>query len=93
MTPATQQITIARGERACINCRQYRQCYRDMEVQGEDYRKMVPVSFGFCLLHDRLCKAQRRPCKGFETKEAPRPVGAGRGVRRSRIKNTKESAP
>ena len=79
-TKATR-ITIGPRERACINCKQYRQCYRENPVPGEVYKAMIPVSFGYCALHEDRRGALRQPCKNFETKETPpRLVTTGAGA-------------
>lgn len=69
---AVTRITIGPRERACINCTQYRQCYRENPVPGEVYKTMTPLSFGYCILHDRQRGALRQPCRDFDAKENPR---------------------
>lgn len=66
---ATRQITVSTGERVCVNCTHYRQCYRKKEVPGEKYTMLVPVSFGYCLMHDKQRRALQQVCKGFETQK------------------------
>ncbi len=68
MTMTATRITIGPRERACINCTQYRQCYFESPVPGEVYKTMTPVSFGYCVLHERQRGALRQPCKDYETK-------------------------
>lgn len=69
MTTAAKHITVRTGERACINCTQYQQCFREETVPGEVYKKAIPVSFGYCTLHDCHRGALRRPCKNYKTPE------------------------
>lgn len=68
MSTATR-ITIGPRERACINCKQYSQCYREIPVPGETYRKLIPVSFGWCELHEGRRGALRQPCRDYEILE------------------------
>ncbi|NCE63685.1 hypothetical protein D1159_03605 [Pseudoflavonifractor sp. 524-17] len=69
---ATQQITISSKERVCINCTQYRQCWREDPVPGEVYKTMTPLSFGYCILHERQRGVLYRPCRDYEVKENSR---------------------
>lgn len=71
MAMTATRITIGPRERACINCKQYSQCYRENPVPGEVYKTMTPLSFGYCLLHERQRGALRQPCRDYETKSAP----------------------
>lgn len=67
MERATRRLTISTIERACINCKQYRQCYHENPVPGEVYKTMTPVSFGYCVLHGCQRGALRQPCRDYET--------------------------
>lgn len=71
MPTTAKQITIGPGERACINCTQYQQYYRESPVPGEAYRRLISVSFGFCRKHECNRGALRQPCRDYETKNAP----------------------
>ena len=70
MAMRATRITIGSRERACINCTQYRQCYREDPVLGEVYKAMIPLSFGYCLLHEQQRGALRQPCRDYEIKNA-----------------------
>ncbi|MCI8525762.1 MAG: hypothetical protein HFF17_07550 [Oscillospiraceae bacterium] len=64
----TQGINVEIGTRACINCIWYEKHYR--ENRG-NIRLYVPISTGYCLLHEQNRGALRQPCKDYETKESP----------------------
>ena len=68
---ATQQITISSKERVCINCGHYARCYREVDVPGETWKKLVQVSFGWCTLREERRGPLYKPCKDYETKEEP----------------------
>ena len=74
MTTATR-ITIGPRERACINCKQYSQCYREIPVAGETYKKLIPVSFGWCELHDA-----RRTVKQYLCGQLADEIASGRVI-------------
>lgn len=69
MAATARQIIISPGQRACINCRHYAPCWREIDVPGETWKKMTPVSFGWCTHREEQRGALRQPCRDYETKE------------------------
>lgn len=63
-TFGTKSISVDGSETACINCVWFEQHYR--ENRG-NIRMFVPISSGYCLLHEQRKGAMTKPCKDYET--------------------------
>lgn len=59
----TQSISIDRSMRACINCIWFEKHYRENRGNLQMY---VPISTGYCLLHEQQRGTLRQPCKNYE---------------------------
>lgn len=60
-----KQITVSPGQRVCINCQYYAQCWRETRKPGEEWKTMIPVNFGWCTKLEEQRGPLYRPCKGY----------------------------
>ena len=64
MKMPSRSININGSERACVNCIWYEQYFRQSRSNIQSW---VPVSKGFCLLHEQQRGPLRQPCRDYET--------------------------